>query len=132
MRLTKLLKNDKGQSIVELAILLPLFLLILMGIFEFGRIMNTYLVIEHASREGARVASVGYEDAEIIEKVNDSSIPLDTSKLYVNISPESSSRKRGTDVTVKVSYNIDIIVPIIESIIPDPLHLEAETVMRVE
>jgi len=51
-------KNNRGQAIVELAILLPVLLLILLGILEFGRIFSTYITITHASREGARAGSV--------------------------------------------------------------------------
>jgi Flp pilus assembly protein TadG len=132
MLIKRILKNNKGQSLVELAILLPVLLLILMGIFEFGRVMNNYLIITQLAREGARAASVGKEDTEIIQVINSFSNTLDTSKLTVNISPEISSRKRGTDVTVTVGYDVDIIVPIIETLVPDPLHIEAQTIMRVE
>lgn len=128
----KLINNNKGQSLVELAILLPLLLLILMGIFEFGRIMNAYLIITHASREGARTACVGSTDAQVIAAVNATSSTLDPTKMTINISPQKSSRTRGTSVTVNIGYDIDIIVPIIENLIQNPLHLEAETVMRVE
>lgn len=132
MLIKRILKNNKGQSLVELAILLPVLLLILMGIFEFGRVMNNYLIITQLAREGARAASVGKEDTEIIQVINSFSNTLDTSKLTVNISPEISSRKRGTDVTVTVGYDVDIIIPIIETLVPDPLHIEAQTIMRVE
>lgn len=126
----KYIKNEKGQSIVELAILLPIILIILMGVFESGRVMNAYLIINHASREGARSASLGDSDTEILETVSLSSNTLNSSNMSVTISP--SSRNRGDSVTVNIGYDVDIIVPIIESIIPNPFHIETETVMRVE
>ena len=128
----KAIKNKRGQSVVELAILLPVLLLLLMGIFEFGRIMNAQLVISHASREGVRVASVGGNDEEIIGRVNVALGNLDLSKASISISPISTNRTRGSSVTVKISYDIDVLVPIIEEIIPDPYRLNSETSMRIE
>jgi len=54
--------SDRGQSLVEFALVLPLLLLVLMGIFEFGRIWMTINVITSAAREGARVAAVTAPD----------------------------------------------------------------------
>lgn len=128
----KILKNKRGQTLVELALILPLLLLILMGIFEFGRVFNAYLITSHAAREGARVAVVGSDDLQIISRIKDSIFYLDPTKMTVNISPSKSNRSRGSSVTVNLQYDIDIIVPIIENIIPNPLTLESKTVMRVE
>jgi Flp pilus assembly protein TadG len=51
-------KQKKGQSLVEFALLLPVFLLILVGIAEFGRAWMTKNILTGAAREGARVAAV--------------------------------------------------------------------------
>ena len=49
---------DRGQSLVEFAlVLVPLFL-ILLGIIQFGFIFNSYVIITNASREGARTGTV--------------------------------------------------------------------------
>lgn len=128
----KYINNEKGQSVVELAILLPILLLILMGIFEFGRVMNAQLIITQVSREGARSASVGGSDTEIIQTINESISSLDSSKLTIKITPSQGSRVRGTTVVVETIYRMDIVIPIIENIIPDPMNLRAQTTMRVE
>lgn len=124
--------NKKGQALVELAILLPILLLILMGIFEFGRVFNAYLIINHASREGARVAAVGNDDGEISQTIHDAIFYLEPSNLSISISPSKNYRKRGDSVEINIGYDIEIIMPIIQAIIPSPLHLEAKTIMRVE
>jgi hypothetical protein len=46
--------NQKGQDLVEFALILPLFLLIIMMIFDFGRAVYYYSVVHNAAREGAR------------------------------------------------------------------------------
>ena len=48
--------NDDGAEIAEAALVLPLFFMILMGIYWFGLVFNIYATINHAAREGARVA----------------------------------------------------------------------------
>jgi Flp pilus assembly protein TadG len=52
----KLLKNERGQALLETAITLPLILIVSVAIFEFGRAYQTWEVLTNAAREGARVA----------------------------------------------------------------------------
>jgi hypothetical protein len=47
----------RGQSLVEFSLILPLFLLILFGMMEFGFIFTHELTLEYATREGARVGA---------------------------------------------------------------------------
>ncbi|PYS13519.1 MAG: pilus assembly protein TadE [Acidobacteria bacterium] len=48
--------SERGTAIVESAIILPVFFLLLFGVFEAGRFMNTQQVLTDAAREGARLA----------------------------------------------------------------------------
>jgi Flp pilus assembly protein TadG len=56
-RSTSLFKKMKGQSMVEFAMILPLFVLFIIGIFELGRAFFAYIAITNAAREGARVVT---------------------------------------------------------------------------
>jgi Flp pilus assembly protein TadG len=49
-------KNERGSALIEVALTLPLLLLVAAGIFEFGRAYQTQQVLTNAVREGARVA----------------------------------------------------------------------------
>lgn len=51
-------RKEKGQGLVELAIILPLLLIILLGTIDFGRVFYAYVTITNASREGARYGSL--------------------------------------------------------------------------
>lgn len=53
----KMRKSSKGQGMVELALVLPLFLLLLYGIFEIGRLVFMYSAVLNASRDAARYAA---------------------------------------------------------------------------
>ena len=56
------LRNNRGQALVEFALLLPVVLLILFGIVEFGRAWQTKQTLTDAAREAARVAVVGNDE----------------------------------------------------------------------
>ena len=49
-------RGERGQAIIELALTLPLLLLVLLGIFDFGLMFQRFEVLANAAREGARVA----------------------------------------------------------------------------
>ena len=50
---------DRGATAVEFALLLPLLLLIVMGIIDFGRMLNAQETLTQAAREGARLVALG-------------------------------------------------------------------------
>jgi hypothetical protein len=52
-------KKQKGQAMAELALVLPVLLLVVFGMIEMARLVQTYLAVQHAAREGARYAVVG-------------------------------------------------------------------------
>lgn len=62
-------KDEKGQSLVEFALVLPILLLFLLGIIEFGWLLNAQISLTSAAREGARLAAV-----EKIEEFDESDI----------------------------------------------------------
>ncbi|MEO7272766.1 MAG: TadE/TadG family type IV pilus assembly protein [Vicinamibacterales bacterium] len=48
-------RGERGQAIVELALTLPLLLLVVLGVFDFGLMFQRFEVVTNAAREGARV-----------------------------------------------------------------------------
>jgi hypothetical protein len=57
-------EKDKGQGMAELALVLPVLLLVVFGMIEMARLVQTYLAVQHAAREGARYAVVGLPSEE--------------------------------------------------------------------
>jgi Flp pilus assembly protein TadG len=53
---TQFRHNEKGAELVEMAFVVLLFMVLMMGVFEFGRAYNIYQNITNAAREGARFA----------------------------------------------------------------------------
>ena len=86
-KIRTILKKRRGQAMVEFALILPVFILILLGIMEFGLVFHQYLVVTAASREGARVAALGGTDAETRTIVNNSAASVNTGQLTTTITP---------------------------------------------
>lgn len=126
-----ILKKRRGQAMVEFALILPVFILILLGIMEFGLVFHQYLVVTAASREGARVAALGGTDAETQTIVNTSAASVNTGQLTTTITP--TVRVKGQTVSVQVTNPVMIRTPLIAQAFPqNPFPVSGTTVMRVE
>jgi hypothetical protein len=63
--------GESGAELIEFALVLPLLLLVVLGIIDFGFLFQRYEVITNAAREGARVAILpGYLDADVVARVD--------------------------------------------------------------
>lgn len=63
-------REGRGQSLTEMAIILPILLLLLYGVVEAGFALRNYLVVSNANREAARFAARGrFEDGDIAERL---------------------------------------------------------------
>ena len=149
MKISKLLKNQDGVSAVEFAIVLPLFVVLIFGIIEFGVIMYNKAIITNASREGARFAilfdSDVHDDLAIANKVKEhlKFDPNDNSCILINLggtpAPPTISvlptpdRPRGTPISVTVTYPYDfMLLPNFLPGLPQTLTLNGITTMRME
>lgn len=125
-------KNQKGQSLVEFAVALPLLLLIVMGIAQFGMALNVYLTLNNAVREGARAGVVGSTDFEIQYFILSASPVLDENNLTTIITPLQEHRESGNTLKVEATYNYHLTIPVINLIFNDIIVLRAQTSMRIE
>ena len=129
-RLARLGGTD-GQALVEFALVLPLLLLVLFGVIEFGMLFFTTLTLNEAARDAARYASVGASDAQIVQVVQQDCATLDTAELTVLVSPPAGSQVTGDPVTVTVEYP-DTLFPSISGLPSGTLLLKARITMRME
>jgi len=51
-------RSDEGQAVVEFALVVPVLMLLIVGVFEFGRAWNAHQAVTDAAREGARIAVI--------------------------------------------------------------------------
>src|SRR5262245_53544467 len=59
--------GERGQALVEFAIIVTLMIALISGIVDFGRAFNGWIALSSAAREGARLAAVGASEAEITD-----------------------------------------------------------------
>lgn len=99
-RISRKIKDEQGASAVEFALVLPILLLLIFGIIEFGLLYHDYLAVTHAAREGARMAAVGkYDPAIIAQRAG-----LPAGSLTIVRGYPTGSKMTGDPVEVSVSY----------------------------
>lgn len=113
-------KIRKGQSLVEFAFVLPIFLLMIMVITAFTNLFFTQIVLLNAAWEGARAGATitdpSHGDAEIVGAVHNAIYGLDPNRLLIVIDPSQNegSRKlafpapRGMPLQITLKYQIDL------------------------
>jgi len=117
--------KQTGQDLVEFALLLPILLLLVFGIFDLGRLFHAGITITSAAREGARFGTRNKEatDEEIRiatrnEALN-SGIDLSSSTIdvnYLDLLPMSSPNGKDDTIRVRISYDFNFIIDFILSI----------------
>lgn len=103
-----ILKNEKGQNLVEFALVVPMLLLLVFGIAEFGRAWMTRNILTGAAREAVRVAVVPSGSiGEATTRANQilTSAGITTAAVNVNDSGASFGI-----VTATVTYNFPVLV----------------------
>ena len=99
--------REKGVAVIEMAIMLPIFILILIGIVEFGLIMHENLILQNATREAARFGSLGTSEAAIEDRARDFALQLNNGSLTVNVA--NAQGERGSTLIVKTSYPVPLL-----------------------
>lgn len=70
-------KGDRGAAMVELALVLPILVLLLVGIVEAGRAYGANVALQGAARDGARLAALGSSSSAVESAVYDTAGPAD-------------------------------------------------------
>ena len=116
---------------VELALVLPILLLLFMGIVQFGFIFNGHITVTSAAREGARLAAIGQNDEAVRDRVQEaSSAPLLTVERHRILVNRNVGSAETLSVTVQGS--VDVIVPMLNMFTGNRVDVSSESVMRVE
>jgi len=137
-----ILKDKNGAAAVEFALILPLLILVVFGIIEFGLLLYNQQVITNASREGARAGIVVGPNRSSGEHETVSRNTADNycsnhlvtfsdnpSPLTISF-PSTSAAISGDDFTVTVTYLYDFMI--LSNIGIGPITLDAKTIMKLE
>ena len=115
-------KGEKGQALVEFALLVPIFLILLFAIVDFGMGFHSWITVTNSAREGARIGAVQASTAEIEARVKATSDLINEDAnmtVTVGCGPSSDPPPTGTcpsqpgeSVVVRVDYDYDLITPL--------------------
>jgi Flp pilus assembly protein TadG len=123
-------ERERGAELIEFALILPLILVVLMGIFDFGFAFQRYEVITNAAREGARLGSLvaNYTTSDIQGRVDaycsaaglpggcpSSGVSVDKSAA-ANITLPGGGTQAGVQVTVTYQHQFAFLGPVMRLI----------------
>ena len=135
--------GNRGQSLVEFAIALPVLLAIVIGIFEFGMAWNQRQVITNAAREGARVAvlsnkSTAQVEAAVTNYLTQANLDPDLATITYLNAGDTGTYGQPTTVNLSYPYQFRFIGPIVallqgdDSAMAGTIQLQTTAVMRHE
>jgi Flp pilus assembly protein TadG len=139
-------RNERGAAMLEVALTIPIILLICVGIFEFGRAFQTWQVLTNAAREGARVSITPDATVSDVQSVVTGYMVSGSLSNYagatINVNRGATISVNGvptlaSQVVVNYPYSFMVLQPVIRLISPSsttgaPITMVATAVMRNE
>lgn len=115
-------RHDRGASLVEFALLMPLLLLLVLGVIEFGYVLGQYNEVRHGAHEGSRLAAVN--DSDLINRTCNS-MGLGSE---VTVEFDRSGNGIGDQASVTVSKPVDSLsgFGLVDALLPTDLSTTAE------
>ena len=127
--------NSRGQSVVEMTLMLPFLLILVGGATDWGLAFLASNVVQNAAREGARLAAtlqnLEADDPRVLDAI-DANIPdvgLFSSITRTNAAPTGAACEQAVTVQVSVNYSFTFLRLIG---LKDPIPIEHSTTMRYE
>ena len=133
-------RRVRGQSVVEFALVIPAFLLIVMFAIDFGRAFLGWVNLQNAARIGANYASLhptaNWSSASDPDRIKYLALVTDdiatTNCPVPSVTmPTFSSTMIGGNATVALDCRFSIITPFISAVLPNPLTMSASAVFAV-
>jgi Flp pilus assembly protein TadG len=140
-------RDERGAALVEMAMTLPLMLLVAIGIFEVGRAFQTWQILTNAAREGARVAVLpnmaqGAVDQRVRDYMQSGALPnFGSATVSVNNTATISigaGTATASVVTVGYPFNFIVLNPVARLVVGSsqlgaaPFTMTASATMRNE
>jgi len=105
----KRLRSDSGEALVEMALVLPILLVLSLGMLDFGRAFHAKSLLDQAAREGARVAVVPPMDVAVAQ----ARVQAVLVSGGITTAPTATVSALSPDnmITVTVTYNFQFVTP---------------------
>jgi Flp pilus assembly protein TadG len=126
-------KPRRGAAIVEFALVVPLLSLLLLGLFEFGRVIMVQQVLTNAAREAAREASLlSTSDTLVQQAASRFTDAANLSGVAILVDPDSTTAEPGDDIQVTVRVPIENVSWLSANWFPAGYQVSAIATMRKE
>jgi len=129
-------RGERGANLVEMALVLPLLLMLLMGVVDVGRAFYSYVTLTNAVREGARFASRfpydgndGIIEGLVVERVRQEPGLYDIPAEAIEVTTDGLGDPKGSPITVTGSLAFDTFVGGMFAM--DPLTITTSATMRI-
>lgn len=103
--------GEKGQALVEFALLVPILVLLVFSIVDFGMGFYSWIAITNGAREGARLGVVNGTQAEIIDRV-ETAVDITNEGSNMTVTVTNAQGQPGESVVVRVDYDYEFITPL--------------------
>jgi Flp pilus assembly protein TadG len=149
--------GEAGQALLEFAVVVPIFLILIFGIVDFGMGFKAYIAVTNATREGARFGAVGWpagaypsdcnssgdDDLTVVARTCSSLAANVSSVENVSVTYEERNAvtgiQTGDSVVVTMTYRYNFMTPLGAMLstftgghIPDTVTMESTADMRLE
>lgn len=104
--------GDRGAAAVEFALLLPVVLLLVFGLIDFGRALNAQITLTQAAREGARLASFGQASAAVVTRTQTAANGLSLPAADIAVTTCAPGAGAAANAQVTISYPFSFATPI--------------------
>ena len=136
-KIRHLTKKETGQALVEFALTLPVLLLLLCAIIDFGWFFSNQLSLSYCSREGARYGVVHAGDATAVQDITNRVLAVAPDyledEIIVTVTFSGGASPRSGDVTVLVQADIAALTPVPGIFIRgESISLSSQCVMKAE
>ena len=147
----RLVREGRGQSLIEFALVLPVLTILVLGIIDFGMGLRSYISLTNATREGARFAAVGNvpgayptdcdgeTNTTVVGRVCVAMEGLDLDEVQEVEVAYPDGAEPGNSVVVSANYHYQYITPLADFVdffgagaLPEYIDLDAVTDMRLE
>jgi Flp pilus assembly protein TadG len=126
--------DQRGQSLVEMAVLMVVVLLIMAGVLDFGRMYFIYLALQNAAGEGAAYGAINPEWTDNSDNADPNNITYRVQNessgglvdwSTTNVVVDVPNTHGGEPITVTVTYEFEVITPVMQVITGDTVTLSA-------